>query len=160
MVIFWIIFSFVVLIGRFFGSLPFAYGVMLGSCSHTGFFMLLAGLVLQTHENLAEAFQRNRIWSSSDYQTYIATFSFNYILCGTYLIMFLLLLFTKGPMTAEGGAERGSSYAVKTSANPPTAAAAAPASTGTAAAPAPAEAPYDNHGFGTNWPKAYRGGDV
>ncbi len=36
------------------------YGMMVGSCTHTGFFMLLAGLVLQTHEDLAERFQVGR----------------------------------------------------------------------------------------------------
>ena len=42
---------------RLFSAMPLGYGLMLGSCSHTGLFMILAGLVLQTHYSLAEAFQ-------------------------------------------------------------------------------------------------------
>ncbi|EFJ49063.1 hypothetical protein VOLCADRAFT_104502 [Volvox carteri f. nagariensis] len=146
-VLFWIIFSFFVLIGRFFGTLPLGYGVMLGSCAHTGFFSLLAGLVLQTHEVLADNFRKYGIWSSADYQTYLSTYAFNYILCGTYLLLFLVLAFTSGPFTKQE--ERGSSYTVKTpSASTP------PAASGTVSGV------ENSHGFGVNWPNSYRGGNV
>lgn len=111
-VLYWIVFSFFILLGRFCIYLPMGYGMMVGSCTHTGFFMLLAGLVLQTHEDLAEQFQKARLWSSRDFTTYQATYAFSYILCGTYIIMFFLLIFAKGEMQAP---ERASSYEKKPS---------------------------------------------
>ncbi|GLC48985.1 hypothetical protein PLESTB_000170000 [Pleodorina starrii] len=153
-VLFWIIFSFFVLFLRFFSSLPLGYGVMLGSCSHTGFFMLLCGLVLQTHESLASKFRDLKIWSSPDYQTYLATFIFNYILCGSYLIMFLVLIFTSGFFTKKE--DRASSYTAK---NPAGAPPAPPAASGTASGNTFSNI-ADNHGFGTNWSNSYRGGNV
>ncbi|KAG2428967.1 hypothetical protein HXX76_011211 [Chlamydomonas incerta] len=157
MVLFWVIFSFFILIGRLFSALPLGYGLMLGSCSHTGLFMILAGLVLQTHYSLAEAFERAGIWSSGDLQTYTATYVFNYVLAGTYFIMFIVLLLTKGDMQAE---PRGDAYAAKPAPTAPSAMGGA-ATSGTA--PAQVQMPsYDNHGFGTNWPnsQSYRGGNV
>ncbi|PNH00447.1 hypothetical protein TSOC_013728 [Tetrabaena socialis] len=136
---------------RFFSNLPFGYGVMLGCCSHTGFFMLLSGLVLQTHEVMAEAFESNRIWNKKDLQTFQATYVFSYVLCGTYLFMFLILLLTKGTMTEQ--VERSASYAVKP---PPQASAAeAPAPMGIAPG-VPQDAGYAGGGWGAN----YRGGNV
>ncbi|GIL51266.1 hypothetical protein Vafri_7138 [Volvox africanus] len=148
-VLFWIIFSFFVLVGRFFASLPLSYGVMLGTCCHTGFFSLLAGLVLQTHDELGAQFRKLGHWSAADYQTYIATYVFNYILCGSYLLLTLLLAFTSGSLTKKE--ERSSSYVAKT---PSTPEAPPSAASGTVANI------ENSHGFGANWPNAYRGGNV
>ncbi|PNW83020.1 hypothetical protein CHLRE_06g303350v5 [Chlamydomonas reinhardtii] len=156
MVLFWVIFSFFILIGRLFSAMPLGYGLMLGSCSHTGLFMILAGLVLQTHYSLAEAFQKSGIWSTADLQTYTATYVFNYVLAGTYLIMFIVLLLTKGDMQA--GEARGEAYVAKPAPAVPSAMGGT-ATSGTA--PTQVQMPtYDNHGFGTNWPNQYRGGNV
>lgn len=40
----------------------------------------------------AQSFKNAGIWSTYDYQTYTATFAFAYVLCGTYLMFFILLL--------------------------------------------------------------------
>ncbi|GIL75378.1 hypothetical protein Vretimale_7957 [Volvox reticuliferus] len=148
-VLFWIIFSFFVLLGRFFAALPLGYGVILGTCCHTGFFSLLAGLVLQTHEDLAAQFKKYGHWSGADYQTYVATYAFNYILCGSYILLTLVLVFTAGAFTKKE--ERSSSYVAKA---PSTAGATPSAASGTAANI------DNNHGFGANWPNSYRGGNV
>lgn len=48
-----------------------------------------------------ECTQSRGIWSDADFQTYLATFAFNYILCGTYLLLLLVLIFTSGPFTGK-----------------------------------------------------------
>lgn len=50
--------------------------------------------------------QQARLWSSRDFTTYQATYAFSYILCGTYIIMFFLLIFAKGEMQMQAP-ERG-----------------------------------------------------
>ncbi|GLI61992.1 hypothetical protein VaNZ11_004562 [Volvox africanus] len=148
-VLFWVIFSFFVLVGRFFAALPLSYGVMLGTCCHTGFFSLLAGLVLQTHDELAAQFRKLGHWSAADYQTYTSTYAFNYILCGSYLLLTLVLIFTAGALTKKE--ERSNSYIAKT---PSTAGAPPSVASGMVANI------ENNHGFGANWTNAYRGGNV
>ena len=52
------------------------FGIMLGTCVHTGFFMLLAGLVLNSSENVFQRMQQSKQWSSRQYNAYVATFGF------------------------------------------------------------------------------------
>ncbi|KAG2496959.1 hypothetical protein HYH03_004965 [Edaphochlamys debaryana] len=163
-VLFWVVFSFFILLGRFFGSIAMGFGMLLGSCSHTGFFMLLAGLVLQTHENLASSFKDAGIWSSNDYSTYVATFAFNYILTGMYFLMFIVLLFTAKDLTGgereaayDAGPKPSKSAGAGKEMTPPAAA------SGMASGPTFASTVDNNHGFGTNWPnhgQSFRGGQV
>ncbi len=75
----------------------------MGSTSHTGFLCLLAGMVLQLQRQVAEAAQRARLWSSNDLRAYQATYAFNYIICGTYLIFWVVLLLANGTMTQSKG---------------------------------------------------------
>lgn len=65
----------------------------------------VARVCLCTHPAPSPHTQKSGIWSTADLQTYTATYVFNYVLAGTYLIMFIVLLLTKGDMQA--GEARG-----------------------------------------------------
>mmetsp|Transcript_26517 Transcript_26517/g.78758 ORF Transcript_26517/g.78758 Transcript_26517/m.78758 type:complete len:230 (-) Transcript_26517:458-1147(-) len=101
-VIIFIAMSPVVMLGRVFGkAMSMAYGVMLGISFQASLFMLLAGLVLHASEDLAGNLQSSNIWSKSDYDTYVATFSFSYILTGTFMILCFTLFFMRNKLSRD-----------------------------------------------------------
>lgn len=105
-VLFFMIFSFLVLIARTFGDVKLSYGIMLGTALHTAWFLLLAGLVLQNRDPDMQNLQNSNVWSSNDYKTYQATYAFCYILVAMYLIAFFVLFFGRkyiGKTEEEGG---------------------------------------------------------
>lgn len=110
MVLFFMVYSFLVLIWRQFGDAKLAYGIMLGTAIHTAWFMILAGLVLQNRDGDMELLKNAGWWSDGDYKTYQATYIFSYILSGLYIIAFLILLLGRtylgkpdeGPAAASG----------------------------------------------------------
>eukprot|EP00197_Chlamydomonas_leiostraca_P006257 CAMPEP_0202862590 /NCGR_PEP_ID=MMETSP1391-20130828/3576_1 /ASSEMBLY_ACC=CAM_ASM_000867 /TAXON_ID=1034604 /ORGANISM="Chlamydomonas leiostraca, Strain SAG 11-49" /LENGTH=136 /DNA_ID=CAMNT_0049542139 /DNA_START=262 /DNA_END=672 /DNA_ORIENTATION=+ len=88
-----IIYSFIVLVSRFFSDAKLAYGIMLGMAINCAWFQLLAGLVLQTSEPLAKQFRDYGYWSDRMFQTFQATWVWCYMLVGEYIIVFFVFLF-------------------------------------------------------------------
>lgn len=155
-VLFFLVFSFFVLAIGMFRDVSLGYGIMLGACTHTSFFMLLAGLVLQSDESLADAFHKKGIWSLNAYRSYVVTYGFSYLLVGLYALLFFALFFLR---SSAGGKAKESKYYIKESLSGTAPSSSAAAAT---AAPPPAvvELPpssslsklqkYDSKGFGSN----------
>ncbi|KAF5840691.1 hypothetical protein DUNSADRAFT_15786 [Dunaliella salina] len=78
LVILWIIFSFFVLLGRYFSEVSMVYGFMLGWGGGLAMFELLAGLVVQNAEELAKQAKDVGRWSDRDLQGYYASFAFRF----------------------------------------------------------------------------------
>lgn len=93
-VVFFMVYSFLVLISRAFGDVKLAYGVMLGTAIHTSWFMLLAALVLQNRDSdMRTNLVDQGIWSDNDLKVYQATYAFAYILVGMFILAFFILFF-------------------------------------------------------------------
>ncbi|GFR52091.1 hypothetical protein Agub_g14601 [Astrephomene gubernaculifera] len=110
MALFWVIFSFFVLLRRVFRNVSMGYGVLLATCSHTGCFMLLAGLMLNSQKRVASDLQNYAFWGASGYHIYVTTFAFNYFLTALYFVNFLVLLGTSNTMMTQKS-DRGATYA-------------------------------------------------
>lgn len=139
-ILFFLIYSFFILLGRMFRDLKLAFGIMLGTCVHTAFFMLLAGLVLHSSENVFQRMEQSKAWSSHKYNAYVATFAFSYALCASHNLLFILLLVYR--QRVYGTKEE--TYKVSTNGLAP----------GAPTPGAPTSAPsiqlHSNHGFGAN----------
>lgn len=133
------VFSPIVMVGKHFGSdLRLSYGIMIGACFNSGWFMLLAGLVLNASNDLGADLQAKKLWNANQYNVFQSTFGFSYILCGSFLILTFVLFFSRNAM------ERESAYA----ADAPAAAAG-----GTAAASWPPSAPGGSATNPTQYPE-------
>ncbi|GAX73695.1 hypothetical protein CEUSTIGMA_g1147.t1 [Chlamydomonas eustigma] len=110
---FFMIFSPFVLVGKRFGAdLKLCYGMMLGSCISSAWFMLLAGLVLNSAMSMAQQLHTSdSVWSTMDFSVYVATFSFSYILAGTFVLLSVVLFLSRNSM--EPPIEKEVLYVVK-----------------------------------------------
>eukprot|EP00798_Chlamydomonas_sp_ICE-L_P021050 gene21050-27924_t len=120
------ILSVIVLFFHKFADMKLGYGIMMGSSINSAWLMLLAGLVLQSMAKAAENYKNSRIWSSGDYHSFIATFSFNYLLCVTHLVLFFVLWMAKSYFLEEGGGGSGLRMMSLDKASPAASAPAAP----------------------------------
>eukprot|EP00200_Dunaliella_tertiolecta_P002350 CAMPEP_0202357582 /NCGR_PEP_ID=MMETSP1126-20121109/11552_1 /ASSEMBLY_ACC=CAM_ASM_000457 /TAXON_ID=3047 /ORGANISM="Dunaliella tertiolecta, Strain CCMP1320" /LENGTH=164 /DNA_ID=CAMNT_0048950493 /DNA_START=228 /DNA_END=722 /DNA_ORIENTATION=+ len=119
LVILWIIFSFFVILGRYFSDVSMVYGFMLGWGAGIAMFQLLAGLVVQNAEELAKQAKDVGRWTDQDLQGYYATFAFSYILIVSFAFTVSILWFgcnymRKAGSTSSAGARSNYSNPIST----------------------------------------------
>lgn len=97
------VFSPIVLVGKHFGSdMSLSYGIMLGACFNSAWFMLLAGLVLNAAVDLGNDLVAKKWWTANQFNIFQATYAFSYILCGSFLTLTFIQYFCRNAMEREG----------------------------------------------------------
>ncbi|GMH33048.1 hypothetical protein BSKO_00882 [Bryopsis sp. KO-2023] len=95
-------YSFLILMRRWFAQSRLAglkHGIIVTSSVCTSMFMLLSALTLHSHET-----QIHGGLNDEHINTYQASFLFAYVLTGTYMVIFVALIFSESAFTSEGSA--------------------------------------------------------